>query len=103
MTTLFILWREKILIARCFICQRDKNLKHMRYGLKNYNLIHAIFGGLLAMGDCAVPSIDPYLWQANDADDYDSLGDKENDDTTMETGPRYGDKRAGSSRRRKGK
>ena len=75
----------------------------MQNSLKNYDLHHAIFGGSLATGDCAVPTTDPYMRQANDADDYDSSRDKESDDTTMETVPRSGDKRASLSQGRKGK
>ena len=75
----------------------------IRYDLKQYDFHHAIFGGSLATGDNAVLTTDPYMRQANDADDYDSSGDEELDDTTIKTGPCSGDKRAGSSRGRKGK
>ena len=103
LTVLFILCREQFLITRCFILQSDKNLKNIWYSLKHYDLHHAIFGGSLATGDCAVPTTDPYMQQATDVDDYVSSGDEEQDDTTMDTWPHFGDKRLGLSRGRRGK
>ena len=66
----------------------------MRFGLKHYDLHHAIFGGSFASGNNAAPSTDLYLRRGNDADDYDTSREDDNDETTMETGPHSGDKRA---------
>ena len=49
------------------------------------------------MGKNAAPSTDPYLGWRNATDEDDSLGDKDDDETTMKAGPRSGDKRPGSS------
>ena len=57
---------------------------------------HAIFGSTLATGRFVAPSTDPYLRRGFDDDD-DDFGLDDTEAFTTDTGPRSGDKRAGSS------
>ena len=69
----------------------------MRNGLPHYDLHHAIYGSTVATGRFAAPSTDPYLRRGVDDDEEDD-GSDDTEALTMGTGPRSGDKRAGSSR-----
>ena len=69
----------------------------MRNGLPHYDLHHAIFGSTLATGKYAAPSTDPYVSRGLGDDDEEPSSD-DMETTHMESGPRSGDKRGGSSR-----
>ena len=58
---------------------------------------HDIFGSTLATGRFAAPSTDPYLRRGVDDDDDDD-GSDDMEAFTTDTGPRSGDKKAGSLR-----
>ena len=69
----------------------------MRNGLPHYDLHHAIFGSTLATGKYATPSMDPYISRGLGDDDEEPSSD-DMEAAYMESGPRSGDKRGGSSR-----
>ena len=77
--------------------QGNKELNRLKFGLPHYDLHHAIFGSVVATGRFAAPSTDPYLRRGVEDDDADD-GSDDTEAFTMATGPRSGDKRAGSSR-----
>ena len=52
----------------------------------------------LDTGTDATPSTDPYLQQRNADDENDNMGEDDGDEPTMDTGPRFRDKRPSSSR-----